>query len=83
MPHPVDQPFPFPNGYETNLKKKLRAGSIKDYVAIFEKRKTERPGEKLAEADVQEIFRLAEDVGFRPEFSIERGIAAYAAWTRG
>jgi UDP-glucose 4-epimerase len=29
------------------------------------------------------MTRLAEDVGFRPEFSIERGIAAYAAWTRG
>jgi nucleoside-diphosphate-sugar epimerase len=30
-----------------------------------------------------EMTRLAEDVGFRPEFSIERGIARYAAWLRG
>lgn len=30
-----------------------------------------------------EMTRLAEDVGFRPEFSIERGIACYAAWLRG
>ena len=29
------------------------------------------------------MTRLAEDVGFRPEFSIERGIARYAAWLRG
>ncbi len=67
MPHPtqaIDKPFPFPNGYETNLKKKLRAESIKDYVSIFQKRKGERPGGKLAEADVQEIFRLAEDLDF-------------------
>ncbi len=64
MPHPIDQAFPFPNGYETDLKKKLRAESIKDYVAIFDKRKAERPGGKLAEADIQEIMRLAEDLDF-------------------
>ncbi len=64
MPHPIDQPFPFPNGYETDLKKKLRAESIKDYIAIFDKRKAERPGGKLAEADIQEIMRLAEDLDF-------------------
>jgi UDP-glucose 4-epimerase len=29
------------------------------------------------------MTRLAEDVGFRPEFSIARGIARYAAWLRG
>ena len=29
------------------------------------------------------MTRLAEDVGFRPEFSIESGIARYAAWLRG
>lgn len=29
------------------------------------------------------MTRLAEDVGFRPEFSIETGIARYAAWVRG
>jgi nucleoside-diphosphate-sugar epimerase len=29
------------------------------------------------------MTRLAEDVGFRPQFSIERGIAHYAAWLRG
>jgi nucleoside-diphosphate-sugar epimerase len=28
------------------------------------------------------MTRLAEDVGFRPEFSIETGIARYAAWLR-
>jgi len=64
VPHPLDQPFPFPNGYETDLKKKLRAESIKDYVAIFEKRKGERPDQKFAEADIQEILRLAEDLDF-------------------
>jgi len=64
VPHPIDKAFPFPNGYETDLKKKLRAESIKDYVAIFEKRKGERPGAKLADADVQEIMRLAEDLDF-------------------
>ena len=29
------------------------------------------------------MTRLAEDVGFRPRFSIENGIASYAAWLRG
>ena len=29
------------------------------------------------------MTRLAEDVGFRPELSIEAGIARYAAWVRG
>lgn len=29
------------------------------------------------------MTRLAEDVGFRPQFSIERGIARYAGWVRG
>jgi nucleoside-diphosphate-sugar epimerase len=29
------------------------------------------------------MTRLAEDVGFRPQFSIESGIARYAAWVRG
>jgi nucleoside-diphosphate-sugar epimerase len=30
-----------------------------------------------------EMTRLAEDVGFRPECSIEIGIARYAAWLQG
>lgn len=30
-----------------------------------------------------EMTRLAEDVGFRPQFSIERGIARYASWVQG
>jgi hypothetical protein len=64
LPHPLDEAFPFPNGYETDLKKKLRAESIKDYVAIFEKRRGERPDGKLADADVQEIMRLAEDLDY-------------------
>ena len=29
------------------------------------------------------MTRLAEDVGFRPAYAIERGIATYAAWVRG
>jgi UDP-glucose 4-epimerase len=29
------------------------------------------------------MTRLADDVGFRPQFSIESGIARYAAWLRG
>jgi hypothetical protein len=64
LPHPLDEAFPFPNGYETDLKKKLRAESIKDYVAIFEKRRGERLDGKLADADVQEIMRLAEDLDY-------------------
>jgi nucleoside-diphosphate-sugar epimerase len=45
-----------------------------------------RPNPNLAGDRVRpplEMTRLAEDVGFRPEFSIERGIARYAAWLRG
>jgi nucleoside-diphosphate-sugar epimerase len=30
-----------------------------------------------------EMTRLAEDVGFRPQFTIESGIARYAAWLLG
>ena len=45
-----------------------------------------RPNPNLAADRVRpplEMTRLAEDVGFRPEFSIESGIARYAAWMRG
>jgi nucleoside-diphosphate-sugar epimerase len=45
-----------------------------------------RPNPNLAGDRVRpplEMTRLAEDVGFRPQFSIERGIARYAAWVRG
>jgi nucleoside-diphosphate-sugar epimerase len=45
-----------------------------------------RPNPNLAADRVRpplEMTRLAEDVGFRPQFSIERGIARYAAWLRG
>jgi nucleoside-diphosphate-sugar epimerase len=45
-----------------------------------------RPNPNLAGDRVRpplEMTRLAEDVGFRPQFSIERGIARYAAWLRG
>jgi nucleoside-diphosphate-sugar epimerase len=45
-----------------------------------------RPNPNLAADRVRpplEMTRLAEDVGFRPEFPIERGIARYAAWLRG
>jgi len=45
-----------------------------------------RPNPNLAGDRVRPplaMTRLAEDVGFRPQFSIERGIARYAAWLRG
>ena len=45
-----------------------------------------RPNPNLAGDRVRpplEMTRLANDVGFRPECSIERGIARYAAWLRG
>jgi UDP-glucose 4-epimerase len=45
-----------------------------------------RPNPNLAGDRVRpplEMTRLAEDVGFHPQFSIERGIARYAAWVRG
>jgi nucleoside-diphosphate-sugar epimerase len=45
-----------------------------------------RPNPNLAGDRVRpplEMTRLAEDVDFRPQFSIERGIASYAAWLSG
>jgi nucleoside-diphosphate-sugar epimerase len=45
-----------------------------------------RPNPNLAGDRVRPplaMTRLAEDVGFRPQFSIERGIARYAEWVRG
>jgi nucleoside-diphosphate-sugar epimerase len=44
------------------------------------------PNPNLAGARLRpplEMTRLAADVGFRPAFTIERGIAAYAAWMKG
>ena len=61
MPHPVNQPFPRPA--HPPLELKLGARAIQDYVAIFERRRGERPGRKFADADIFEILRMAEHRG--------------------
>ena len=62
MPHPVIQPFPFPERYFKKPENLHAAKSMKDYVKIFERRRDERPGGKFAPADVEELMRLAEDL---------------------
>lgn len=57
-----ETPFPFPDGYFQDHRNTLGAKSIRDYVKIFERRRNERPGGKFADADIQELMRLAEDV---------------------
>ena len=56
-------PFPFPPGYETKLENKYKAKSIRDYISLFERGRSIRKDGKLADADIQEIMRLAEDLG--------------------
>jgi FAD/FMN-containing dehydrogenase len=57
------KPFSFPEGYFRDPKNLLVDKSLRDYVRIFEAHKNERPGGKLAAADVAEIMRLAESLG--------------------
>lgn len=70
-PEPT-RPFPFPDGYWQDHRNKLSDKSIRDYVAIFERFRDHRPGGKFAPVDIQEIMRLAEDVG-----SVHRHETAY------
>ena len=58
-----ETPFPFTAGYETKLQNKLGAKSIRDYVGLFERGRAIRPGGTFADVDIQEIMRLAEDLG--------------------
>lgn len=62
MPHPVTQPFPFPDRYFQDPANLHAAKSMKDYVKIFQQRRDERPDGKLAPADIAELMRLAEDL---------------------
>jgi len=56
-------PFPFPDDYGTKLTNKLLAKSIRDYIGMFERGRAIRTNGKLADVDIQEIMRLAEDLG--------------------
>jgi FAD/FMN-containing dehydrogenase len=58
----MSKPFPFPALYWLNPLHKISDISLKDYVAIFEKHRNERPGGKFADEDIQELMRLAEDL---------------------
>ena len=62
MPHPVTQPFSFPDRYFKNPANLHAAKSMKDYVKIFKQRRDERPCSKFAPADIAELMRLAEDL---------------------
>lgn len=57
------KPFPFPEGYFRDPKNLLVDKSLRDYIRIFEARRAERAGGKLASADISELMRLAESLG--------------------
>ena len=61
MPHPVNQPFPFPDS--PPLERYVGAEALRTYLGIFFNRQGERPGRKFADADILEFLRLAEHLG--------------------
>src|SRR5438093_9862176 len=58
----MTEPFRFPDLYWLDLTRKIGDRSLRDYDAIFEKRRIERPGGAFADEDIQELMHLAEDV---------------------
>ncbi len=70
MPPQAVKPFPFPPGYSQEPKNLLVAQSLKDYVRIFLSRRAERPGGRFHDVDINELMRLAEDLGAVDKFEI-------------
>ena len=70
MPPQDVKPFPFPPGYSQDPHNLLVARSLKDYVRIFLSRRAERPGGRFHDVDINEIMRLAEDLGAVDKFEI-------------
>ena len=70
MPPQDVKPFPFPPGYFQDPGNLLVARSLKDYVRIFLSRRAERPGGRFHDVDINELMRLAEDLGAVDKFEI-------------
>ncbi len=68
MAYPTDRPFP-QKAYPP-LEIKLGPQAIDDYVKIFERRRSERPGRVFVDADIHEIMRMGEHLGKVTRFEI-------------